>query len=226
MEPTPGGDDVTLGGGTVSMTVRTGTGADAAAAARLHAGQISEGFLASLGPGFLTRLYRRVARSPGSFLIVADEDGDQIGFLAGTLDVGKLYKRFLVRDGAVAAIASAPRLLRAWRRALETLRHGGHQTARGGSAELLAIAVDPRWRSRGVGALLVESFLGEVRLGGARAAHVVVGASNGPAIALYQRSGFEAAETFELHQGTMSVLMRWPAERAGGQKPDDPQEQS
>ncbi|MGO9344228.1 MAG: GNAT family N-acetyltransferase [Acidimicrobiales bacterium] len=229
MEPTPDGEGVTLGGGSASVTVRTGTGADAAAAAHLHAGQISEGFLASLGPGFLTRLYRRVACSDGSFLLVADEHGDQVGFLAGTLDVGTLYRRFLLRDGAFAAIAAAPRLLRAWPRALETLRHGGRQTARGGaSAELLAIAVDPRRRGGRVGTLLVERFLGEIRLAGAGAAHVVVGASNRPAIALYERSGFEVAKTFELHPGTMSVLMRWTSDGASGHRSDHdhPQEHS
>jgi ribosomal protein S18 acetylase RimI-like enzyme len=201
------------------VTIRTGSATDAAAAARLHSSQISEGFLASLGPGFLTRLYRRVACSPGSFLLVADAHGDQVGFLAGTLDVGSLYRRFLVRDGLVASIVAAPRLLRAWPRALETLRHGGGQTVRGGSAELLAVAVDPRWRGRRVGALLVERFLGEIGRGGARTAHVVVGAHNGPAIALYESSGFKSANTFELHPGTESVLMRWPAEieRTAGQ---------
>jgi len=226
MEPTPDGDEMSLGGGTASVTIRTGTSADAAAAARLHAGQISEGFLASLGPGFLARLYRRVACSPGSFLLVADEEGDQVGFLAGTLEVGKLYRRFLLRDGVVAAIVAAPRLLRAWPRALETLHHGRRETAAGkGSAELLAIAVDPRWRGRRVGALLVERFLGEIRLGGTGAAHVVVGASNGPAIALYERSGFEAVEAFELHPGTVSVLMRWTVEGMAGQQSDHPRDQ-
>jgi ribosomal protein S18 acetylase RimI-like enzyme len=226
MEPTPEAEEKAPAGGTASVTIRTGTGADAAAAARLHAGQISEGFLASLGTGFLTRLYRRVACSDGSFLLVADENGDQIGFLAGTLDVGKLYKKFLLRDGAFAALAAAPQLLRAWPRALETLRHGGREEPAKGSAELLAIAVDPGRRGNRIGARLVERFLDEVRLGGARTAHVVVGAGNSPAIALYERSGFEAAETFELHPGTKSVLMRWQEETAAGQKPDERQEHS
>jgi ribosomal protein S18 acetylase RimI-like enzyme len=226
MEPTPEGDERTLAGGIASVTIRTGTRADAAAAARLHAGQISEGFLASLGTGFLTRLYRRVACSDGSFLLVADEDGDQVGFLAGTLDVGKLYKTFLVRDGAYAAIVAAPRLLKAWPRALETLRHGGREKSAGGSAELLAIAVDPGRRGSRIGARLVERFLGEVRVGGTRTAHVVVGATNLPAIAVYERSGFEAAETFELHPGTKSVLMRWQAEPVATHQPDERQKHS
>ena len=46
------------------------------------------------------------------------------------------------------------------------------------------------------------------------AAHVVVAADNETAITLYRRAGFEAAEKFELHPGTESLLMRWPAPQA------------
>ena len=46
------------------VVVRLGTAADAGAAARLHAGLITEGFLARLGPRFLRHLYRRVAAAP------------------------------------------------------------------------------------------------------------------------------------------------------------------
>ena len=61
------------------MVLRTGTVGDAAAAATLHAGQIGEGFLTILGPRFLRRLYRRVARTPGSFLLVVDDEGTTVG---------------------------------------------------------------------------------------------------------------------------------------------------
>ena len=57
------------------MVLRVGTEDDAAVAADLHAGQIGEGFLAILGPRFLRRLYRRVARTPDSFLLVVEATG-------------------------------------------------------------------------------------------------------------------------------------------------------
>ena len=47
------------------VEVRPATDADAPACAALHAGQISQGFLSLLGPGFLRRLYRRIGRAPG-----------------------------------------------------------------------------------------------------------------------------------------------------------------
>lgn len=189
------------------MLLRTGTVGDAAAAAALHAEQISEGFLTILGQPFLTRLYRRVARTPGSFLLVVEDGTAAVGFLAGSTDVSGLYRSFLVRDGAMAALACGGRLLRSWRHVLETLRHG---TANSGSAgaELLAVAVDPAVRGRGVGTLLVGGFLDEVGRRGQQEAHVVVGADNETAIALYKRAGFGTAERFEMHSGTGSLLMR------------------
>ena len=55
--------------------MRPGGPDDAAAAAALHAGRITEGFLPLLGPSFLGRLYRRICLDPGSFLLVADDGG-------------------------------------------------------------------------------------------------------------------------------------------------------
>jgi ribosomal protein S18 acetylase RimI-like enzyme len=189
------------------LLLRPGTEGDAAAAAALHAGQINEGFLAVLGPGFLSRLYRRVVRAPSSFLLIVEDGTTTVGFLAGSTDVAGLYKSFLLRDGASAALGCAGRLLRSWRRVMETLRHGTGDGAVG--AELLAVAVQPAVRGRGVGTLLVHGFLAEIARRGQDAAHVVVGADNQTAIALYGQAGFTTGERFELHQGTQSLLMQW-----------------
>jgi ribosomal protein S18 acetylase RimI-like enzyme len=213
--------------GELPVTIRLGTAADAADAARLHAELISEGFLAHLGPRFLRHLYRCVAEGPDSFLLVADGGSRAgvspvAGFLAGALDLRALYRRFALRQGLIAALTSLPRLLTAWPRVWETLRHGVGAQGVGAEgvgaegsddpagAELLSIAVDPGWRGRHVGVLLVEGFLAEVERRGMDVSQVVVGADNAPAVALYGRAGFRQVRTFELHRGTPSLLMRRP----------------
>lgn len=206
------------------VTVRPGTPTDAAFAAALHADQISEGFLALLGPRFLERLYRRIALSSDSFLLVAEGDGVPGGFLAGSTDVAGLYRSFLWHDGLPAAIGAAGRVLTGWRRVLETLRHGSSGGAGvGRGSELLAVAVDPAWQGRGAGRMLVTSFLDEIGGRGCHAAHVVVGADNTGAVHLYERSGFVTVDRFELHPGTVSLLMQWdrpPSLPTTGPDPD------
>jgi ribosomal protein S18 acetylase RimI-like enzyme len=195
--------------------VRSATDADAPASAALHAGQISEGFLSALGPGFLRRLYRRIGRSPESFLLIAANHGTTVGFVAGSTDVARLYRSFLWHDGIPAGLQAAGSLISGWRRVLDTLGHassGGPGAGRG--PELLAIAVDPGWQGRGIGRLLVGAFLDEVGARGADAAHVVVGADNRGAVSLYERAGFVTVERFELHAGTESLLMQW--DKGGG----------
>lgn len=197
------------GDGDPPVAVRTGGAADAPAAARLHASRITEGFLSFLGPGFLARLYRRITRTPGSFLLVVDGDDGVIGFLAGSADVGGLYRSFVLRDGVAAGLAAAPRLVRGWRRVIETLRHGGGGSGTGRGTELLAVATDPAASGRGVGSALVSAFLDRVRAAGGTEAYVVVGADNDRAVALYERAGFTRADEFELHAGVRSLLLQW-----------------
>ena len=189
------------------VRLRPGLAPDASAVAALHRDLIAEGFLSSLGERFLCRLYRRVALSDDAFVLVAEDDDEVVGFIAGALSLGRLYRRFVLRDGAAVALGSPLRLAGAWRRVLETLRHGVDGEDGTPGAELLAVAVAPAWRGRGVGARLVSAFQAELTGRGVDASQVVVGADNAPAIAMYRRAGFTPARTFELHKGTASVLM-------------------
>ena len=196
--------------------------ADVVGVADLHATAIDEGFLASLGPRFLRRLYRRVLASRHGFLLVAEEapggrgPGPALGFVAGGLDVRRLYRQFLVHDGIPAALGSAPQLIRSVPRALETLRYGagaGHRADPAGhdpsaEAELLAVAVADGHRRRGVGAALVEAFVARATDAGSASARVVVGSANAQAIAMYRAAGFEPDHTLELHEGATSVVLR------------------
>ena len=190
--------------------VRRAGPADVGPAARLHAEQISEGFLSLLGPAFLRRLYGRITRTDGSFLLVADTGGQVVGFVAGSADVGGLYRSFIRHDGLRAGLGAAGPLLRNWRRVLETLRHGsGDGAGRGRGTELLAIAVDTDAQGSGLGGALVAAFLAEVVRDGGGSAYVVVASDNHGAIRLYRRAGFVTEAEFELHAGARSLLLQW-----------------
>ncbi|MDB5507141.1 MAG: Ribosomal-protein-S18p-alanine acetyltransferase [Devosia sp.] len=57
-------------------------------------------------------------------------------------------------------------------------------------AELITIAVDPRWRGRGVGAALLRAAIEDLRLTPARRLFLEVAADNPSALALYRKAGF------------------------------------
>jgi ribosomal protein S18 acetylase RimI-like enzyme len=193
------------------MTVRLAGPADAPRLAELHATRISEGFLASLGVGFLTRLYRRITRSPDSFAYVELErpGGPVVGFAAATTSTGQLYKSFALHDGVVAGLTSAPQLLRSWRRVLETLRYPGGEGEDLPAAEILAVAVDADAGGRGVGRRVVDAATALLEARGVGEVKVVTGSDNVAALKLYARCGFEPRARIEVHEGTSSEVLVW-----------------
>lgn len=195
----------------MTIEVRAARAGDAKKMGALHAARINEGFLASLGEGFLTRLYRRVAASPDAFAAVAvDERGEVVGFVATALNVSTLYRRFIVRDGAVAAIASASKLVRSWRRVLETLRYPSHASQLP-APEVLSVAVAASAAGRGVGRALLASAQRELERREVQAVKVVTGSHNTAAMALYRSAGFHEVETIEVHAGVQSTVLVWNA---------------
>jgi ribosomal protein S18 acetylase RimI-like enzyme len=174
--------------------------------ARLHAGGIGEGFLSTLGPRFLTHLYRSMAASPNATLFVSrDGSGEVVGFVSGAPSPGAFYREFFRRHGVRAAVILAGRSLRprVLRRILETVRHVGQEG--GGGPELLSIAVGPPARRTGLGSMLVRRLEEELRSGGSERLAVVVGAGNQPARAFYERLGFHPLGGIEVHRGYRSL---------------------
>jgi len=196
---------------TTATTLRLATPSDAAAIARLHAREISEGFLSVLGQPFLARLYARVAARSGSFaLVTTDDDAMVTGFIAVAESTGGLYRDFLIHDGLQAGLRAAPALLRHPARALETLRHGlvNHGAEMEG-AEILALAVSSTARGAGLGRALVEGSIAEMRRRGIARAHVVTASDNAAARRTYGGCGFEPETTIEVHRGAVQEVLVW-----------------
>lgn len=191
------------------------TDEDVAPAAALHASEVAEGFLPTLGEAFLRRVYRRVVRHPRSFLLVSESAGSVVGMAGATEDVGSLYRAFLLRDGVVATAVAAPRVLRALPRAVETVRYPSRQVGAGlPRAELLAIAVAPAARGQGLGQVLVQGVTSEFRRRGVEAVRVVTAAANEPALRMYGACGFVPVARVQVHAGVWQTVLVWSAEPA------------
>jgi glycosyltransferase involved in cell wall biosynthesis/ribosomal protein S18 acetylase RimI-like enzyme len=196
-----------------AVELRAAVAADAPALAAMHVDRIDEGFLSSLGPRFLRRLYKRIIAAPGAFAIVAVDECGVVGFVAVATDVPALYKAFVLRDGVGAGLVAAPRLARSARRAFETLRYPATEGTGGGddlpAAEILSVGVAPRATRRGVGTRLLAAALDELRARDVDAVKVVAGADNDAALGLYERSGFARERTIAVHAGTPSEVLVW-----------------
>ena len=207
-DPVRDSGDAGAGPAPIAVTIAAATPADADRIADLHRTRISEGFLPRLGPRFLRRLYRRMCRSDDCVVLVARDGSRVVGFAAGATDLGALYRRFLLRDGPVAAIEAAPRLLRHLPRVVETLRYergAGDAPA----AEVLSVAVDPTAAGRGLGRTLVDRLVQSLAARGASEVRVVTGADNVAALRMYRACGFTHARRIEVHAGTASEQLVW-----------------
>jgi ribosomal protein S18 acetylase RimI-like enzyme len=202
--------------GTSGMTVRFATEADAGAVAALHADRITDGFLTTLGPAFLARLYRRIARSSRAFIVVMDDPGSSdergriCGFVAVADDTGALYREFLLHDAPAAAVTAVGGIVRAPTAVWETLRYGLRGGEHAPGAEVLSTAVAADCGGRGIASRLVSAAVDEMRRRGAGSARVVTAVGNLAAVKAYEHGGFRPIGVDEVHRGVAQQLLVWP----------------
>ena len=186
--------------------------ADLQQVAELHAAGIDRGFLATLGTRFLRLLYRAIDESPAGTLAMEVRDGRVVGFIAGSDGMRPVLRRMLRHPVALAA-ALLPVLVRPRKLAgiLEVLRAGGADDAPPGApplprAELLSLAVDPRYRGQGIADALYRTLQARFRERGILAFRIVVGDPLVPAHRFYRRMGARAAARTEVHRGAGSTI--------------------
>jgi len=153
--------------------------------ARIHCAVLPEGFLAQLGPSFLTQIYAAAVTAPATVGLVA-RDGQEIGgFVLATTDTRALFRHVLLRRGLrlaaslVHAVARRPTLLR---QIVESLRYPSKRTLGrrppGGDAELISIGIRPEHRAKGYGRALVLALNQEFARRGVPAYTVAVYSSS------------------------------------------------
>lgn len=191
------------------VSIRAATKADAPLIASLHMSGISTGFLPKLGFRFMRLLYESLIESQRSVVLVAVRD-HPVGFVAGVADTAAFYREFVRTKAVRAVLAAMPAILRPATipRAWETVRYGAGP-AETVDAELLAMAVDPRFRRGGIAGGLGRQFLEAIAAGGVGQVKVVVGAQNQIAISAYEKMGFVMAGDIQVHSDEPSKVLVW-----------------
>jgi L-amino acid N-acyltransferase YncA len=188
------------------------------AVARIHAASITTGFLSTLPLPFLTTLYTAIARCKDSTVVVAlDEKEFVCGFVAGTVSVGSMYKKVLLRSALPLIWYILPHLFstKTIRKLLETVRYGftkkdtkeeTNDTIKSDpsptSSELLSIAVDSSQRGKGTGKKLINELEMFFRLNGVSSYKVVTFSKDSTSNTFYVKCGFTLKKQF-LHHGNL-----------------------
>jgi glycosyltransferase involved in cell wall biosynthesis/ribosomal protein S18 acetylase RimI-like enzyme len=199
------------------VQIRRGRPEDATALALYHA-RHSSAFLPLLGPGFLRQFYLAQIEDPRAVVVVAERDGQVVGFCTGVASMPRFIRRFALRHGPAALAAAGRRLGSASviHRAWEVFRYPGKLSGLP-DAELVFAAVDPVVRSQRLGGLLTQRCLDGLAALGVRRVRVFIGVDNEPSYRMIRRLGFQPRGQVVVHQGTESnVLVTSLAEPPSG----------
>ena len=177
--------------------------------AELHIASIDQGFLPSLGPAFLTLLYRAIDHCEGSILIVEHSEGQIVGFIAGSSDIGEVYRE-LIRNWASLFVTLIPLIIQPRKLIgiLEVLRHNRSNKEKLGlpKNELLSIAVAPKVRGTGVAERLYNALVYYFQEREVHSFRIVVGDSLTPAHRFYRRMGAKPNASVEVHPKKKSTV--------------------
>ncbi len=129
------------------------------AIAELHKRAFPEFFLTQLGVPFLSTLYAGYMEDKDSGIVIAEEDGKLIGFIAYSNDYPRFYKGLIkhhLMKFAFCSVGAAIRHPSFIKRLLGAFKKSESVVKTEQYVELASICVDPEIESKGVGTKLVN----------------------------------------------------------------------
>lgn len=187
------------------MDIRLGNKNDCSQAAEIHLKEIDQGFLNQLGEKFLYYFYRAMVNSPNAFLVVVEEKGSLIGFVAGCINLKKFYKEF-VRKYWLRSFLIVLTKIPLIKKIIELIKYSKGEEKNLPQAELLAIAVKSQFRGKGIAGQMLERFISEMKNRGLDSFKVIVGQSLIEANKFYQKKGFQFHSQEAVHRDQPSNL--------------------
>lgn len=171
---------------------------DARRIAEIHKAEIGKGFLSSLPLAFLEKLYSAAIES--DFIVVAEDSGTIVGFMAGTTDIKKLYFVFLKKYFFHSVIILFFKIFSffALKKIIENLLYPKKEQDLL-KAELITVAVKKEFQGKGLAGEMLALFQQEMKNKGVDVFKVIVGEKLKPAIKFYEKSGFKFLKNISLH---------------------------
>lgn len=183
----------------------------------IHLNTFTGFFLTFMGRGFLNQMYRSYCDHDESGLLVAEDNGKAIGFLAYSGNFSGLYK-FMIKTRlvpfgwySVGAFFRRPsafmHIIKAFLKPSEVKREEKY-------VELSSIGVDPAVKSKGVGSLLIDELKKIVDFN--KFAYITLetdAVNNDGAIHFYEKNGFVRERIYETDEGRKMYEYRFVGEK-------------
>lgn len=183
----------------------------------IHLNTFAGFFLTFMGRGFLNQMYRSYCDHNESGLLVAEDNGKAIGFLAYSGNFSGLYK-FMIKTRlvpfgwySVGAFFRRPsafmHIIKAFLKPSEVKREEKY-------VELSSIGVDPTIKSKGVGSLLIDELKKIVDFN--KFAYITLetdAVNNDGAIHFYEKNGFVRERMYETDEGRKMYEYRFVGEK-------------
>ena len=193
------------------QAIRQATTADLASMAHIHATSGTPGLLSDLGEEFLRDVfYAGILRSPLGKAVVIEVGGAVAGFQTYSVDSDRLFSDIFRRRKTATVLALARASLRKPRVALDfaatvlAVRRSGEGSDI--KAETVSLEVAPAYQGFGLGFLLLQAGVNELRRAGATRIKARILVENTAVERLHPPLGFRQGGRFRLH-GRDWVLM-------------------
>lgn len=177
--------------------------------AQLHCEHIDQGFLATLGPSFLSLLYEAIDKDKSSVLIAKEVDGEVIGFVSGAVSLRSIYKQLLYRPFSlfIALTSCLFSISKLWK-IFEILFIGKNNPILKGLPrhELLTIVIDPSHQGQGHAEDLFRRLCNHFNDNNVMNFKIVVGLDLARAHAFYLKMGCKVAGEMQVHKGIHSLV--------------------
>lgn len=183
----------------------------------IHLNTFTGFFLTFMGRGFLNQMYQSYCDYKEAGLLVAEEDGKAIGFLAYSSNFSGLYK-FMIKTRLIQfgwySIGAFFRRPSAFMHIISAFLKPGEAKREEKYVELSSIGVDPNIKSKGVGSLLIDSLKHIVDF--TKFAYINLetdAVNNEGAIHFYEKNGFMRVRMFETDEGRKMYEYRFIGEK-------------
>lgn len=160
----------------------------------LHLKSFQGFFLSFLGPRFLELFYEEIILSPQGVGLVYINNNKREGFVCGAINPSQFYRNILRKKGfhfilaSLGAIIKKPSIIpRLWR-----ARYQPSSSLKGNDkATLMSLGVNPRAQNKGIGKILVQKFLKELKLRGVQEINLTTDRLNNENVnEFYKKLGF------------------------------------